>query len=45
MRTTEQKIQEFIQEYKRSRVIIETSVKAVLKRALEFEEIYDKVFY
>ena len=45
MYTTEAQINEFIAEYKRSRVIIETSVKAILKRAVGWEKSYDKAFY
>lgn len=45
MYTTEAQIEDFIEEYKRSRVISETSVRAVLKRALQYESIFDKPFY
>ena len=45
MFTTETQINEFISEYKRSRVIAETSVKAVLKRAIEWEDKHNKAFY
>ncbi len=45
MFTTESQINGFIEEYKRSRVIAETSVKAVLKRAVEWERKHGKVFY
>ena len=42
---TESQINEFIDEYRRSRVIAETSVKAILKRAAGWEKSYDKAFY
>lgn len=45
MFTTKIEIDEFIDEYKRSRVIIETSVRASLNRALEFETEFQKPFY
>ena len=45
MYTTERQIEEFINEYKRSRVIAETTVRAVLKRAQEYEAKYEKYFY
>lgn len=45
MYTTETQVNEFLDEYKRSRVISETSVKAVLKRALEYERLFNKPFY
>ena len=44
MYTSGADIEEFLREYRRSRVIIETSVKAVLNRALEYEQIFKKVF-
>ena len=45
MFTTQTEIDGFIDEYKRSRVIIETSVRASLNRALEFEAEFQKPFY
>lgn len=45
MYTTEVQIEDFINEYRRSRIIAETTVRAVLKRALEYENIYKKHFY
>lgn len=45
MFTTETQIEEFLSEYKRSRVIAETSVRAILKRAAGWEKSYDKAFY
>ena len=45
MYTSESQIEEFIAEYKRSRVIAETSVRAILKRAAGWEKSYDKAFY
>ena len=43
--TTTAQIEEFLSEYRRSRVIIETSVRAILKRAVEWEKQYNKAFY
>lgn len=37
MLTETRQIEEFLNDYKRSRVIIESSVRATLNRALEFE--------
>jgi hypothetical protein len=45
MYTTELEVERFIGEYRRSRVIVETTVRAVLKRALEFEHKFQKSFY
>ena len=45
MYMNENEIDSFIQEYGRSRVIIETSVRAALNRAIEFEDKFDKPFY
>ena len=45
MYTSEQQIEDFICEYMRSRVVAETTVRAVLKRALEYENLYRKNFY
>lgn len=45
MLTTEMDMESFLSEYKRSRVIVETSVRAILNRALEFEEKFQKPFY
>ena len=45
MFTTESQINGFIEEYKRSRVIAETSVRAILKRAAGWEKSYSKAFY
>lgn len=45
MYTTESQINGFISEYRRSRVITETSVRAVLKRAAEWEKKLNKTFY
>lgn len=45
MFTTEFQIEEFLVEYKRSRVIAETSVRAILKRAVEWENKFNKAFY
>lgn len=45
MYTTEIEIEDFITEYRRSRVVAETTVRAVLKRAVEYEVKYQKYFY
>ena len=42
---SEIEINNFIEEYGRSRVIIETSVRAALNRAMEFEDKFEKPFY
>ena len=42
---SENEINSFIEEYGRSRVIIETSVRAALNRAMEFEDRFEKPFY
>jgi hypothetical protein len=43
--TNEQEIEDFLQEYRRSRVIIETTTRATLNRAVEFEHKFNKPFY
>jgi len=43
--TNEQEIEDFLQEYGRSRVIIETTTRATLNRAVEFEYKFNKPFY
>ena len=45
MLTTESQMELFLTEYKRSRVIAETSVRAILNRALDFERRFQKAFY
>ena len=45
MYTSEKEVEDFLKEYKRSRVIIETTTRAALNRAIEFEERFDKPFY
>lgn len=45
MYTTELEVERFLNEYKRSRVIVETTVRAILKRAVEFEHKFKKPFY
>ena len=45
MYTSEKEIEDFLAEYKRSRIIIETTTRAALNRAIEFEERFDKPFY
>lgn len=42
---TNSKIEEFLSEYKRSRVIVEASARASLNRALEYEQNFHKPFY
>ena len=43
--TTEREVEVFLEEYKRSRVIVEATVRASLNRALEFERKFQKPFY
>jgi hypothetical protein len=43
--TNEQEIEDFLQEYRRSKVIIETTTRATLNRAVEFEYRFNKPFY
>ena len=45
MYTSQMEIESFLKEYERSRVIMITSVRAVLNRALEFEQKFHKPFY
>ena len=45
MYTNEQEIEDFLQEYGRSKVIIETTTRAILNRAVEFEYKFNKPFY
>ena len=45
MFTTESEVKRFLNEYKRSRVIIEATIRAILNRALEFEGRFKKPFY
>lgn len=45
MYTNEQEMEDFLQEYRRSRVIIETTTRATLNRAIEFEHKFNKPFY
>lgn len=45
MFTTELEVERFLDEYRRSKVFIETTAKATLNRALEFEQKYHKPFY
>ena len=42
---TSLKVEEFLKEYKRSRVIAEASTRATLNRALEYEKKFQKPFY
>lgn len=41
MYTSETKIEDFVQEYMRSRIVAETTVRAVLKRATEYEDLFN----
>ena len=45
MYTSEKEIEDFLQEYRRSKVIIETTARAALNRAIEFEHTFKKPFY
>ena len=45
MLTNDGQIELFINDYKRSRIIAEASVRAVLNRAMEFEQKFQKRFY
>lgn len=45
MYTSEKEIEDFLTELQRSRVIIQTTVRAALNRAIEFEERFEKPFY
>lgn len=45
MYTSEAQIEEFLKEYTRSRVVAETSVRAILRRAIEWENKHNKAFY
>lgn len=45
MYTTEREVESFLNEYKRSRVVVEATVRATLNRALEFEYRFKKPFY
>ena len=45
MYTTELEVEKFLNEYKRSRVVVETTLRAILNRALEFEQKFQKPFY
>ena len=45
MLTTEREVENFLSEYRRSRVIVEATVRATLNRALEFEKKFQKPLY
>lgn len=45
MYTIEQEIEDFLEEYSRSKVVIPTTVRAVLNRAVGFEQKFGKPFY
>ena len=45
MLTKTRQVEEFIEDYQRSRVVAIPSVRAALNRALEFEKKFQKVFY
>ena len=45
MYTNELEIEDFLKEYQRSKIIIESTARATLNRAVEFEYKFDKPFY
>lgn len=45
MYTSEKDIEDFLQEYERSKIIVKTTTRAVLNRAVGFEERFGKPFY
>lgn len=45
MYTTQKDIESFIKEYLSSKIIIESSLRAILNRALEYERRFNKFFY
>ena len=45
MYTTELEVEKFLNEYKRSRVVVEATTRATLNRALDFEHKFKKPFY
>ena len=45
MYTSEKEVEDFLAEYKRSKIIIETTARAVLNRAIEFEYKFNKPFH
>lgn len=45
MYTSEQEVEDFLHEYGRSKIIITTTAKAILNRAIEFEEKFEKPFW
>ena len=45
MYTSEKEVEEFLQDYRRSKIIIETTVRATINRAVEFEAKFGKPFY
>ncbi len=45
MLTQKNQIEDFVNDYRRSRIVIESSVRATLNRALKFEEKFQKPFY
>ena len=45
MLTTTREVESFLEEYRRSRVIVEATIRAILNRALEFERKFQKPFY
>lgn len=45
MLTTEREMEDFLSEYKKSRVIVESTVRALLNQVLEFENKLQKPFY
>lgn len=45
MYTTEQEIEDFLQEYSRSKIVVPATVRATLNRAIEFEYKFNKPFH
>lgn len=45
MYTTEREVERFLEEYKHSRVFIESTIRAILNRALVYEKKFQKPFY
>ena len=45
MYTTKIEVENFLKEYRRSRVVVETSSNSIFNRALEFDKKFNKFFY
>lgn len=45
LHTNDSQIEDFISEYTRSRIVAETSIRAILRRAIEWEGRHNKAFY